>query len=175
MASSSLSQESLDRDESYEFASTRRTRMMPRGLRSRGAERNAALHQQSESLDSGDQNGYDMTGSVVETGTSGPPGGGGGGGIQDFHHQGPGVAGGGGVMGGGGGGGVIGQLAGATSADHDSPTRTATSRARDKRARPNHLHKGKPAKDKRKLREKRRSTGAVHLPSTEVSVQLFDP
>lgn len=52
---------------------------------------------------------------------------------------------------------------------HDSPTRTsAIQRAKDKRSRPNHLQKGKLPKDKRKLREKRRSTGVVHLASTEV-------
>ena len=53
--------------------------------------------------------------------------------------------------------------------DHESPTRLAA-RLKDKRIRPNHLHKGKAGKDKRKLREKRRSTGVVHLqqPSTEV-------
>ncbi|KAJ1520879.1 hypothetical protein ONE63_003963 [Megalurothrips usitatus] len=33
--------------------------------------------------------------------------------------------------------------------------------------RPNHLNKGKQPRDRRKLREKRRSTGVVHLPSTE--------
>ncbi|XP_071115138.1 PRKC apoptosis WT1 regulator protein-like isoform X1 [Haliotis cracherodii] len=55
------------------------------------------------------------------------------------------------------------------SQDHDSPTRTV-GRSKDKRSRPNHLHKGKLPKDKRKLREKRRSTGVVHLPSTELSV-----
>ncbi|KAE8749421.1 hypothetical protein FOCC_FOCC003935 [Frankliniella occidentalis] len=33
--------------------------------------------------------------------------------------------------------------------------------------RPNHLTKGKQPRDRRKLREKRRSTGVVHLPSTE--------
>lgn len=53
--------------------------------------------------------------------------------------------------------------------DHDSPTRTSTGRAKDKRSRPNHFNKGKMMKEKRKLREKRRSTGVVHLPSTEVS------
>lgn len=55
--------------------------------------------------------------------------------------------------------------------EHESPSRstTAASRARDKR-RPNHLHKGKLPKDKRKLREKRRSTGVVNLQSTEVHV-----
>lgn len=53
--------------------------------------------------------------------------------------------------------------------DHESPTRSAAARLKDKqRSRANHLHKGKPPKDKRKLREKRRSTGVVHLPSTEV-------
>ena len=52
--------------------------------------------------------------------------------------------------------------------DQDSPSRAgARASAKDKR-RPNHLHKGKTVKDKRKLREKRRSTGVVHLPS-EVS------
>ena len=53
--------------------------------------------------------------------------------------------------------------------EHESPSRTmASSRTRDKRNRPNHLHKGKLPKDKRKLREKRRSTGVVNLQSTEV-------
>ena len=32
----------------------------------------------------------------------------------------------------------------------------------------NHTNKGKQQRDRRKLREKRRSTGVVHLPSTEV-------
>ncbi|XP_014771238.1 PRKC apoptosis WT1 regulator protein isoform X4 [Octopus bimaculoides] len=58
--------------------------------------------------------------------------------------------------------------------DHESPTRAASSRAKDKRTRPNHLHKGKPPKDKRKLREKRRSTGVVHLPSTESTGDSLD-
>ena len=64
------------------------------------------------------------------------------------------------------GGGAFGVGAGA---DHESPTRSAASRLKEKaRSRANHLHKGKLPKDKRKLREKRRSTGVVHLPSTEV-------
>ncbi|XP_015440183.1 PREDICTED: PRKC apoptosis WT1 regulator protein-like isoform X1 [Dufourea novaeangliae] len=33
--------------------------------------------------------------------------------------------------------------------------------------RPTHMNKGKQQRDRRKLREKRRSTGVVHLPSTE--------
>lgn len=36
--------------------------------------------------------------------------------------------------------------------------------------RANHLNKGKQTRDRRKLREKRRSTGVVHLQSTEVSL-----
>ncbi|XP_076370382.1 PRKC apoptosis WT1 regulator protein-like isoform X2 [Tachypleus tridentatus] len=43
-----------------------------------------------------------------------------------------------------------------------------TSRVKDKRCpRPNHVNKGKAQRERRKLREKRRSTGVVHLPSTE--------
>jgi len=34
--------------------------------------------------------------------------------------------------------------------------------------RPNFVNKGKQQRDRRKLREKRRSTGVVHLQSTEV-------
>ncbi|KAK2186841.1 hypothetical protein NP493_187g02008 [Ridgeia piscesae] len=52
--------------------------------------------------------------------------------------------------------------------DHDSPTR-GSARGKEKRGRPLHLYKGKTAKEKRKLREKRRSTGVLHFPtSTEV-------
>ncbi|CAG0882184.1 unnamed protein product [Cyprideis torosa] len=41
-------------------------------------------------------------------------------------------------------------------------------RLKEKRnVRPTHLNKGKVQRDRRKLREKRRSTGVVHLPSTE--------
>jgi len=58
--------------------------------------------------------------------------------------------------------------------EHESPTRAATARTKDKRCRPNHLHKAKPAKDKRKLREKRRSTGVVHMPSTESTGDSLD-
>ncbi|XP_060071643.1 PRKC apoptosis WT1 regulator protein-like [Ylistrum balloti] len=64
--------------------------------------------------------------------------------------------------------------------EHESPSRCiATSRTKDKRTRPNHLHKGKLPKDKRKLREKRRSTGVglgglAHLPSTESTGDSLD-
>ncbi|CAG0918535.1 unnamed protein product [Notodromas monacha] len=37
----------------------------------------------------------------------------------------------------------------------------------------NHMNKGKAQRDRRKLREKRRSTGVVHLPSTEKRHRLF--
>lgn len=53
--------------------------------------------------------------------------------------------------------------------DHDTSPKP-TSRVKDKRTRPNHINKGKQQRDRRKLREKRRSTGVVHLPSTEVSL-----
>lgn len=39
--------------------------------------------------------------------------------------------------------------------------------------RANHLNKGKQQRDRRKLREKRRSTGVVHLQSTEVNLLLL--
>lgn len=58
--------------------------------------------------------------------------------------------------------------------DHESPTRGAAARLKDKRSRPNHM-KGKLPKDKRKLREKRRSTGVVHcIPSTEVRLPFLN-
>lgn len=50
--------------------------------------------------------------------------------------------------------------------DHDTSPKP-TSRVKDKRTRPNHINKGKQQRDRRKLREKRRSTGVVHIPSTE--------
>ncbi|XP_042856342.1 PRKC apoptosis WT1 regulator protein-like isoform X4 [Penaeus japonicus] len=51
--------------------------------------------------------------------------------------------------------------------DHDASPKPAT-RLKEKRMnRPNHTNKGKQQRDRRKLREKRRSTGVVHLPSTE--------
>ena len=60
------------------------------------------------------------------------------------------------------------EAADAGGGDHDSPTR-GSARGKEKRGRPLHLYKGKTAKEKRKLREKRRSTGVLHFPtSTEV-------
>ncbi|XP_064605595.1 uncharacterized protein LOC135470520 isoform X2 [Liolophura sinensis] len=60
--------------------------------------------------------------------------------------------------------------------DHESTGRSLASRDRpkDKRTRPNHLQRGKLPKDKRKLREKRRSTGVVHLQSTESTGDSLD-
>ncbi|GLG99794.1 PRKC apoptosis WT1 regulator protein [Gryllus bimaculatus] len=53
-------------------------------------------------------------------------------------------------------------------AEHDASPKPL-SRAKEKRVnRTNHMNKGKQQqRDRRKLREKRRSTGVVHLPSTE--------
>lgn len=63
--------------------------------------------------------------------------------------------------------------------DHDNQQNKPIMRKQDKRVtgrvssvvsclhRPTHINKGKQQRDRRKLREKRRSTGVVHLPSTE--------
>lgn len=53
--------------------------------------------------------------------------------------------------------------------DHESQQNKPIMRKQDKRVtgRPTHINKGKQQRDRRKLREKRRSTGVVHLPSTE--------
>jgi hypothetical protein len=58
--------------------------------------------------------------------------------------------------------------------DHDSPTRMKVREKQQRCWQPGHaaivVHKAKAnaAKDKRKLREKRRSSGLVHIQSTEV-------
>ena len=119
MASSSVSQESLDITEDYEI-NARRSRI--RALRAKGAFHKTGDH---ESETSNDREGWDVNGGDTPV-----------------------------------------QAGGTDSLAHDSPSRSAMQR-KDKR-RPNHLQKGKPLKDKRKLREKRRSTGVVHLVSTEV-------
>ncbi|XP_077271802.1 uncharacterized protein LOC143902612 isoform X6 [Temnothorax americanus] len=53
--------------------------------------------------------------------------------------------------------------------EHENPQSKPIIRKQDKRVtgRPTHINKGKQQRDRRKLREKRRSTGVVHLPSTE--------
>ncbi|RLU15252.1 hypothetical protein DMN91_012246 [Ooceraea biroi] len=63
--------------------------------------------------------------------------------------------------------------------EHENPQSKPIMRKQDKRVtgrvfsvvsclhRPTHINKGKQQRDRRKLREKRRSTGVVHLPSTE--------
>ncbi|XP_006613740.1 PRKC apoptosis WT1 regulator protein-like isoform X8 [Apis dorsata] len=53
--------------------------------------------------------------------------------------------------------------------EHDNQQNKPIMRKQDKRVpgRPTHINKGKQQRDRRKLREKRRSTGVVHLPSTE--------
>lgn len=59
-------------------------------------------------------------------------------------------------------------ISGNFPAEHDASPKPL-SRAKEKRVnRANHMNKGKQQqRDRRKLREKRRSTGVVHLPSTE--------
>lgn len=58
----------------------------------------------------------------------------------------------------------------ALECDHDASPKP---RAKDKRCpRPNHANKCKAQRERRKLREKRRSTGVVHLQSTEVCGSL---
>ncbi|KAL5010370.1 hypothetical protein ScPMuIL_012675 [Solemya velum] len=126
MASSSVSQESLDMED-YGYCA-RRTKI--RTLRARGALPGRSGDR--EGGDSCEREGRDQNGERTENGPSGV--------IQD----------------------------------HDSPTRSAASRAKNTRNRPNHLHKGKLPKDKRKLREKRRSTGVVHLASTESTGDSLD-
>ncbi|ELU09368.1 hypothetical protein CAPTEDRAFT_221870 [Capitella teleta] len=125
MASSSVSQESLDRED-YEM-NTRRSRI--RTLRSRTA------HNKNESVETTDDK--DLDGEDMQDLSLGPSPG-----HVTFAPPG----------------------AGAAAGEHESPTRLNT-RMKDKRIRPTHMHmhKGKTAKDKRKLREKRRSTGVVHL------------
>ncbi|XP_011310346.1 PRKC apoptosis WT1 regulator protein isoform X3 [Fopius arisanus] len=53
--------------------------------------------------------------------------------------------------------------------EHDNQQNKPIMRKPEKRVtgRPTHINKGKQQRDRRKLREKRRSTGVVHLPSTE--------
>lgn len=59
----------------------------------------------------------------------------------------------------------LGSLALECGGDHDASPKP---RAKDKRCpRPNHANKCKAQRERRKLREKRRSTGVVHLQSTE--------
>lgn len=129
MASSSVSQESLDINEDFELTA-RRSRI--RSQRARGAFYKPGDHESETS--GGDREGWDLNGE--ESSPVAP--------IQTSHLTGEGIL-------------------------HDSPSRSsAIQRAKDKRSRPNHLPKGKLPKDKRKLREKRRSTGVVHLASTEV-------
>lgn len=130
MASSSVSQESLDITEDYEL-NARRTRI--RTQRARGTPFHKTGDHESET--SGDREGWDLNGEESSSLVPGQTG-----------------------------------LLASEGTVHESPSRTsAIQRAKDKRSRPNHLQKGKLPKDKRKLREKRRSTGVVHLASTEVT------
>ncbi|GFO43031.1 prkc apoptosis wt1 regulator protein [Plakobranchus ocellatus] len=153
MASSSVSQESLDMDD-FDTSARRNRIRVHRGHSGRGV---APFR------------------SLPDRGNIG--------GTMGEHEDGVG-AGAGRDLNGEAGDGGVGSLPGASlglsshthhTADHESPTRSAAARLKDKqRGRPNHM-KGKLPKDKRKLREKRRSTGVVHcMPSTESTGDSLD-
>jgi len=147
MASSSLSQESLDHEDVIVDISARRSRV--RGGRSRctaGSQQRVELTDESRDVEIADDRSYRSAGwpphrsAATASGASGPrlPG------HVNFYAS--------------------------TGGDHESPNRM---RLKDKRSwQPGYLHKNKPppppSKDKRKLREKRRSSGLVHAQSAEV-------
>ena len=147
MASSSLSQESLDHEDVIVDISARRSRV--RGGRSRcaaGSQPRVELNDESRDVEIADDRSYRSAGwlphrsSAATSGATGPPLPG----HVNFYAS--------------------------TGADHESPNRM---RIKDKRSwQPGYLHKNKPpappSKDKRKLREKRRSSGLVHAQSAEV-------
>lgn len=139
MASSSVSQESLDMDD-FENTARRNRIRVHRGHGARGSLPYRALPDRGDNLDPDrDGRGDHHNGEVGEGGSSL--------GLSSHSHL-PG--------------------------DHESPTRGAAARLKDKRSRANHM-KGKLPKDKRKLREKRRSTGVVHcMPSTESTGDSLD-
>jgi len=146
MASSSLSQESLDHEDVIVDISARRSRV--RGGRSRctaGSQQRVELTDESRDVEIADDRSYRCAGwppyrSAAAASGAGPPLPG----HVNFYAT--------------------------TGGDHESPNRI---RIKDKRSwQPGYLHKGKPpalpSKDKRKLREKRRSSGLVHPQSAEV-------
>jgi len=147
MASSSLSQESLDHEDVIVDISARRSRV--RGGRSRctaGSQQRAEPTDESRDVEIADDRSYRSAGwpphrsAAAAFGSAGPPLPG----HVNFYAS--------------------------TGGDHESPNRM---RVKDKRSwQPGYLHKSKPpappSKDKRKLREKRRSSGLVHAQSAEV-------
>lgn len=121
MASSSLSQESLDHE----------LNVLTRRNRVRVANRNRSTYSKHESFETTDD--HDLADIKVEDFMSGDH--------------------------------VLGMSPGFLFYDHESPNRF---KVKDKRW-PGYPHKAKPlVKDKRKLREKRRSSGVMHVQSTEV-------
>ena len=146
MASSSLSQESLDHEEVVVDISARRSRV--RGGRSRcaaGFQQRVEATDESRDVEIADDRSHRSAvwpphRSAATSGAAGPPLPG----HVNFYAT--------------------------TGGDHESPNRM---RIKDKRSwQPGYLHKNKPpappSKDKRKLREKRRSSGLVHAQSAEV-------
>ncbi|ESO02226.1 hypothetical protein HELRODRAFT_161469 [Helobdella robusta] len=128
MASSSLSQESLDHDPS----------VLTRRIKVKIANRNRSTFSKHESIETTDD--HELVDVKVEDLIAG-------------EH-------------------MLSMSPGSLFYDHESPNRAV--KLKDKRW-PGHLHKNKPIlKDKRKLREKRRSSGVVHVQSTESSADSFD-
>jgi len=147
MASSSLSQESLDHEDVVVDISARRSRV--RGGRVRGtasSQQRFEITDESRDVEVADDRSHRSAGWLphrsagASSSTAGPPLPG----HVNFYAS--------------------------TAGDHESPNRM---RIKDKRSwQPSYLHKNKPpappSKDKRKLREKRRSSGLVHPHSAEV-------
>ena len=122
MASSSLSQESLDHE----------LKVLTRRNRVKVANRNRSTYSKHESFETTDD--HDLADIKVEDFISGDH--------------------------------TLGMSPGFLFYDHESPNRF---KVKDKRW-PGYPHKAKPlVKDKRKLREKRRSSGVMHMQSTEVA------
>lgn len=138
MASSSVSQESLD-TEDFEFnARKNRVRIMPMA-RARGTASHTASHIKTAEPDNLDSLAQVQSRSSLYT---------------TYNNE-----------------------DNSSNVEQGSPTRSSCVRGKEKRIlRPNYLHPKKSAKDKRKLREKRRSTGVVHLqgPSNESTGDSLD-
>ena len=145
MASSSLSQESLDHEDIVDLSARRSRVRVGRSRCTAGSQQRVELTDESRDVEIADDRSYRCAGwplhrSAVASAASGPPLPG----HVNFYAS--------------------------TTGDHESPNRM---RIKDKRSwQTGYLHKGKPppppSKDKRKLREKRRSSGLIHAQSAEV-------
>jgi len=146
MASSSLSQESLDHEDVVDLSARRSRVRVGRSRCAAGPQQRVELTDESRHVEIADDRSYRSAGwpphrsAATASSAAGPPLPG----HVNFYAS--------------------------AAGDHESPNRM---RIKDKRSwQPGYLHKGKPPappnKDKRKLREKRRSCGLVHAQSAEV-------